>query len=77
VVATTPPSPRGVPAAELAALVGARGVGVVAEADVGAAVERAWRAAEAAGEGDMVMVTGSLYTVGSARTACRRLGLIT
>jgi dihydrofolate synthase / folylpolyglutamate synthase len=76
VVATTPPSPRGVPAAELAALVGARGIEVAAEPDVGAAVERAWRAAEAAGEGDMVMVTGSLYTVGSARTACRRLGLL-
>ena len=77
VVATTPPSPRGVPAAELAALVAARGIEVAAEPAVGAAVERAWRAAEASGEGDMVMVTGSLYTVGSARTACRRLGLLT
>ncbi|HET8621567.1 MAG TPA: Mur ligase family protein [Acidimicrobiales bacterium] len=76
VVTTTPPSPRGVPAAELAALVAARGNPVEAEPDVDAAVERAWRAAEAAGEGDMVMVTGSLYTVGAARTACRRLGLL-
>jgi hypothetical protein len=24
-----------------------------------------------------VMVTGSLYTAGAARTACRRLGLLT
>ena len=50
--------------------------------DVGEALERAWRAAEAgggadgAGGGGLVMVTGSLYTVGAARTACRRLGLL-
>ena len=41
------------------------------------AVATAWRAAQAAGEGDLVMVTGSLYAVGAARTACRRLGLLT
>ncbi len=76
VVATTPPSPRGLPAAELAAVVEARGVAVEAEPAVDRAVERAWRAAEEAGEGDLVMVTGSLYTVGAARTACRRLGLL-
>jgi folylpolyglutamate synthase/dihydropteroate synthase len=44
--------------------------------DVGNAVGSAWQAAEAEGEGDLVMVTGSLYTVGSARTACRGLGLL-
>ena len=27
-------------------------------------------------KGDLVMVTGSLYTVGAARTACRHLGLL-
>jgi len=48
----------------------------VAVPDVGAAVERAWRAADEAGEDDLVMVTGSLYAVGAARTACRRLGLV-
>jgi dihydrofolate synthase/folylpolyglutamate synthase len=76
VVATRPPSPRGVPAAEVAAAVEARGVAVEAVDGIEAAVERAWRAAQAAGEGDLVMVTGSLHTVGAARTACRRLGLL-
>jgi dihydrofolate synthase/folylpolyglutamate synthase len=76
VVACTPPSPRGVPADDLADVVVARGVDVEVEPDVGAAVARAWRAALDAGEGDVVMVTGSLYTVGAARTACRALGLV-
>jgi dihydrofolate synthase / folylpolyglutamate synthase len=83
VITCTPPSPRGVPAEELAAVVAARGVAVEAVPNVGEALERAWRAAEAdsagdgAGGGGLVMVTGSLYTVGAARTACRRLGLVT
>jgi dihydrofolate synthase / folylpolyglutamate synthase len=77
VVATTPPSPRGVAAGDLAAAVERRGVGVEAIADVDAAVASAWRAAEAAGEGDLVLVTGSLYTAGAGRTAARRLDLLT
>lgn len=77
VVATTPPSPRGVPAADLASLAASRGVAATAVDAVDDAVATAWRDAEAAGEGDLVMVTGSLYTVGAARTACRRLGLVT
>ena len=77
VVATTPPSSRGVPASDLAAAVASREVDVLVVPEVDRAVERAWRAAEEAGEGDLVMVTGSLYTVGAARTACRRLGLLT
>lgn len=80
VVATTPPSPRAVPARDLAEAVAAHEVDVVAVPEVDRAVERAWRAASAAGEagkGDLVMVTGSLYTAGAARTACRRLGLLT
>jgi folylpolyglutamate synthase/dihydropteroate synthase len=44
--------------------------------DVAEAVSTAWRDARAAGEGDMVMVSGSLYTVGDARTACLHLGLV-
>ena len=76
VVACTPPWLRGRPAAELAAAVRARGVEVRVEPDVGAAVSAAWQDALAAGEGDVVVVTGSLYTVGAARTACRRLGLV-
>lgn len=76
VIACTPPSPRGVPADDLADVLAARRVDVEVEPDVGAAVERAWRTALEAGEGDVVMVTGSLYTVGAARTACRGLGLV-
>jgi dihydrofolate synthase / folylpolyglutamate synthase len=77
VIACAPPSPRALPADQLARAVAARGVAVEVQADVGQAVEVAWGLAEAAGEGDLVMVTGSLYTVGAARTACRRLGLLT
>ncbi len=76
VIACTPPSPRAVPASEVAAAVAARGIAAHVVSDVGAAVGSAWRAAQAEGEGDLVMVTGSLYTVGSARTACRELGLL-
>jgi dihydrofolate synthase/folylpolyglutamate synthase len=76
VVATRPPSPRGVPAAEVAAAVEVRGVAVEAVDGIEAALEHAWRAAQAAGEGDLVIVTGSLHTVGAARTACRRMGLL-
>ncbi|HKH06016.1 MAG TPA: cyanophycin synthetase [Acidimicrobiales bacterium] len=76
VIACAPPSPRALPADELASVVAARGVAVEVQADVGHAVEVAWGLAEAAGEGDLVMVTGSLHTVGAARTACRRLGLL-
>jgi dihydrofolate synthase / folylpolyglutamate synthase len=81
VIACTPPSPRGVAADELAEIVAARDVRVEAVPDAGDALERAWwaateRPADGAREGGLVMVTGSLYTVGAARTACRRLGLI-
>jgi dihydrofolate synthase/folylpolyglutamate synthase len=81
VVTCTPPSPRGIAADALAKVVAERGARVEAVADVGAALERAWHAAEADGGADgpgagLVMVTGSLYTVGAARTACRRLGLL-
>ena len=98
VICCTPPSPRGIPADELAGVVASRGAAVTVEPDVGTAVERAWQAASdasgPAGGGSaeggiagggivgggivegVVMVTGSLYTVGAARTACRRLGLL-
>jgi dihydrofolate synthase / folylpolyglutamate synthase len=82
VITCTPPSPRGVAAEDLAEVVAARGVRVEAVPDVGEALERAWDAATAsaaangAGGTGLVMVTGSLYTVGAARTACRRLGLL-
>jgi dihydrofolate synthase/folylpolyglutamate synthase len=81
VVTCTPPSPRGITADALAKVAAERGARVEAVADVGAALERAWHAAEADGGANgggngLVMVTGSLYTVGAARTACRRLGLL-
>jgi dihydrofolate synthase/folylpolyglutamate synthase len=76
-----PPSPRGVAAGELAEVVAARGVSVEAVPDIGEALDRAWAAATAGAAGNgggtgLVIVTGSLYTVGAARTACRRLGLL-
>lgn len=77
VVACTPPSPRGLAADDVAAAATARGLDAIAVPEVGRAVETAWAAATRAGERDVVMVTGSLYTVGAARTACRRLGLVT
>jgi len=77
VIATTAPSPRGVPASELASAVASREVDVLVVPQVDRAVERAWAAAQEAGEGDLVIVTGSLYTVGAARTASRRLGILT
>jgi len=76
VVATVAPTPRGVPAEVVADAARRRGARADAVPDVEAAVAAAWGAAEAAGEGDLVMVTGSLNLVGAARTACRRLGLI-
>ncbi len=69
VVACTPPSPRAIPAAEVAAA--ADGLGVVAEAipDIPSALSRALAFATA---DDAVVVTGSLYVVGAARAALRR-----
>jgi dihydrofolate synthase/folylpolyglutamate synthase len=76
VVASTPDSPRAVPAAEVAEHVRARGIEVEVLADVGAALRHVWTAAPGlAGEADLVMVTGSLRTVGQARSECRKLGL--
>ncbi len=65
-IACTPPSPRAIPAAEVAAA--ADGLGVVAEAvpDVTDALRRALALATSE---DLVLVTGSLYVVGAARRA--------
>nr|MDQ2728866.1 bifunctional folylpolyglutamate synthase/dihydrofolate synthase [Actinomycetota bacterium] len=66
IVACLPPSPRALPATDVAAAATALGVAVeVIEAVPGAvafAVERA--AAD-----DLILVTGSLYVVGAARAA--------
>ena len=68
VVACPPPSPRALPPEELAAA--ARDLGVAAEVagSVGEAVTRARKVAEPS---EMVLITGSLYVVGTARAALR------
>ncbi len=76
VVCTRPDSPRAVPAEELRDEIQRLrpDAEVVAVDDVAAAVDTAYRAAF---DDDAVFVVGSLYTVGAARGACRRLGLLT
>jgi dihydrofolate synthase/folylpolyglutamate synthase len=68
VVACTPPSPRAVPAEEVAAAAEALGVRSVVEHDPVRAVERALRLS---GEHDAILVTGSLYLVGAVRAGLR------
>jgi dihydrofolate synthase/folylpolyglutamate synthase len=65
VVTCPPPSPRAQPAEEVAAVARSLGCRAVATGSVAEALELAL--AEA-GEDDLVLVTGSLYTVGAART---------
>jgi dihydrofolate synthase/folylpolyglutamate synthase len=66
VVTCPPPSPRAQPAEEVAAV--ARSLGSRAVA-TGSVLEALQVALAEAGEDDLVLVTGSLYTVGAARTA--------
>jgi len=66
VICTTPASPRGVPAPELAAVVDAAGLEVEVVPDVAEAVGRALAVAT---PDDRVVITGSLYVVGAARSA--------
>ncbi len=65
VVACTPPSPRGIPAREVATAAASLGVAAEVVPDVAKAVSRA---INAAGADDAVLITGSLYVVGAART---------
>jgi len=65
-VACTPDSPRAVPAPAIAAV--ADGMGIVAEAATTPA-DAVDRALAVASSDDLVLVTGSVYVVGSARTA--------
>jgi dihydrofolate synthase/folylpolyglutamate synthase len=68
VVACPPPSPRALPPEHVAAA--ARGLGVAAE--VAPAVREAVALArEVAEPGEMVLITGSLYLVGTARAVLR------
>ena len=64
VVACTPPSPRAIPAPEVAAAAERLGIAAEAVGDVPSAVDRAL--AIATGD-DLVLVTGSHYVVGDAR----------
>lgn len=73
VVCCSPDSPRALPAEELAASVRALGGTPRVVTEVGPALESALAAADAS---DVILVTGSLYTVGAARAACRKLRLL-
>jgi dihydrofolate synthase/folylpolyglutamate synthase len=68
VVACPPPSPRALPAAEVAAA--ARALGTDAE-EASSVPEAVATALALAGEQELVHVTGSLYVVGAARAALR------
>jgi dihydrofolate synthase/folylpolyglutamate synthase len=65
VVACPPPSPRALDPEETAHAARAAGIDALIEPTVPRAVDRAL--AEAA-DGDLLLITGSLYTVGAART---------
>jgi len=73
VVCCTPDSPRALDARDLAKAVAAVGGSARVVADAGDAMATA---VEHADDDDLVFVTGSLYTVGAARAAARRLGLL-
>ncbi len=68
VVACPPPSPRALPASEVAAA--ARALGTDAE-EAASVAEAVATALALAGEQELVHVTGSLYVVGAARSALR------
>lgn len=68
IVACTPPSPRALAGAEVAAAAGSLGLEAVDGGDVGDALALAL---DRAGPDDLVLVTGSLYAVGAAREALR------
>ncbi|MHB8243750.1 MAG: bifunctional folylpolyglutamate synthase/dihydrofolate synthase [Acidimicrobiales bacterium] len=69
VIACTPPSPRALPTSDV--VEAAVAAGLKAE-DGGEVSEALDRALELAGSDDLVLVTGSLYVVGAARTHLRR-----
>jgi dihydrofolate synthase/folylpolyglutamate synthase len=65
VIASTAPSPRAIPAAEIARVAEEMGANAIVEADIGGAINRAKRLA---GPTDAVLVTGSLWFIGAARS---------
>ena len=70
VIACTPPNPRAVPAEDLVAV--AKAMGVMAERidDITTALQRA---IDVSTEDDVILVAGSLYVAGAARTAVESL----
>ena len=70
VLACPPPSPRAVPPEEVVAAAEAMGIEAAALPSPAAALDRAL---EVASPDELVLVTGSLYVVGAARTAIRKL----
>ncbi len=70
VIACTPKSPRAVPASDVAAVVRAMGVMVEQIDDVATAVQRA---IDVSTDEDVILVAGSLYVAGAARTAAERI----
>ncbi len=73
VVCCTPDSPRALPAAVLAGEVERHGGQARVVPDIAEALDLTLAGADA---DDIVLVTGSLYTVGAARTACRTRALL-
>jgi dihydrofolate synthase/folylpolyglutamate synthase len=69
VVACTPPHPRALPAADVAAAAASLGVEAVTTDSVAAAVARA---IESVSDEEFVLVTGSLYVVGDARSVLHK-----
>jgi len=70
VIACTPQSPRAVPASDVAAVVRAMGVMVEQIDDVATAVQRA---IDVSTDEDVILVAGSLYVAGAARTAAQMI----
>jgi dihydrofolate synthase/folylpolyglutamate synthase len=69
VIACPPPSPRALPASEVADAAARAGIEAIEAVDVAEALDQA---VDLAHEGEMIFVTGSLYVVGAAKTALRR-----
>jgi dihydrofolate synthase/folylpolyglutamate synthase len=65
VIASTAPSPRAIPPEEIARVAESMGIKAIVEPDIGAAIDRAKRLA---GTTDAVLVTGSLWFIGAARS---------
>jgi dihydrofolate synthase/folylpolyglutamate synthase len=74
VLTCAPDSPRALDPRELVAVLEPLGITATPSGDVASALDRAL---ELAGDDDLVLATGSLYTAGDARAHCRALGLIT